>query len=333
MKTKVSTFTLLFTITFALSAFSQAPTKTKLYSLLPNESLVYGENCFPISNNGNDLFVVTQMNGNYFIYENGKRRGPISQLTTDMIKNCNRPQKPCAVYDPQSNNEENLFDKFIVGQDDGSMLIKFNGKTFGPYKQVYDIQLSADKSKFAATVSDLNRKKMVVLSIGKIVPLNGLPNRMYISPDGTVALVRTGFDYDVDNFDPSTINMEAATQVNLVTTDGGKFGPYNGDDFRDYYVWFCKTTQNHWVIELSGKYLLDGKTPLNIPDGFSNCDIWLSPDGKRFAVSNYEKIQFSDNTSILSPIEFTVVEKDGKLIFNCITLENDRDISVCTKTL
>ncbi|MHC1705389.1 MAG: hypothetical protein AB9846_15895 [Tenuifilaceae bacterium] len=333
MKTKSIVFTVILTISFALFAYSQAPTKVKLYSLLPNESLVYGENCFPLTENASGLFLVTQSSQGYFIFENGKRRGPISQMSAEMIKNCDRPQKSCAEYDSQNNGEENIFDKFIVAQDDGKFLIKFSGKTFGPYSQVYDIQLSKDKSKFAATVSDANRKKQVILSVGKTIALNGLPNRMYLSPDGTFAIVRYGFDFDVDNFDPSTINMETATQVNIITTDGAKFGPYNSDDFRDYYIWFCKTSPNHWIIKINGKYMLDGKTPLNIPEGLGNCDVWLSPDGKRFAYSNYEKIQFSDNTSIAYPFEYTVTEKEGKLFFRCISIENDRDIYVCTKTL
>lgn len=333
MKSKAPIITLFLTITFAISVFSQAPTKVKLYSLQPNESLVYGENCFPTTDNGKDLFVVTQSNSGYFIYENGTRKGPFKELSPEMIKNCNRPEKPCALYNPQNNSEENMFEKFIVPQEDGHFVIKFNGKTFGPYFQVYDIQLNTDKSKFAATVSDLNRKKQVVLSVGKTVALNGLPNKMQLSPDGTVAIVQIGFDYDVENFDPSTINMETVSKINIVTTDGAKFGPLDSDSFRDYYIWFCKTTANHWIIQLDGKCLLDGKTALNIPSSANNCEIWLSPDGKRYAVSDYEKIQFSDNTSIAYPFEFSVTEKDGKLFFRCISIENDKDIYVCTKAL
>lgn len=333
MKTKTALFIIFLIIALTSSTSAQAPTKVKIYSLQPNESLVYGENCFPTTDNANELFLVTQLNGSYFIYENGKRRGPISKLSTDMIRSCTRNEKGCGAYDPTSNNEENIFEKFLTQQDDGLAIINFNGKRFGPYFQVYDMQLSADKSKFAATVSDANKKKFVVMSIGKTISINGLPNKLYISPDGNLAIVRYGIDYDVDNFDVSKINMETAVQVNVITSDGAKFGPYNGDDFRDYYIWFCKTTPNHWIMRQGENYLLDGKTPLNIPTSAYNCDIWLTPDGKRYAYSNYEKIQFSDNTFIAYPFEFTVTEKDGKLFFRCISIENDRDIYVCTKTL
>jgi len=334
MKKSRVIFLILAGLTIGMNCIGQAPTKEKIYTLQANESMVYGENCFYFSDQGKDIFMVIQGLDGYYTFDNGVRKGPFKEMTTNLIKSCSQPaSRNCAIYEPTINSNEDIFSKYILTKDDGSGSINFNGKTYGPFAALLNFDVSEDKLKFAAVVVDQNMSKKLILSTGKTIPIDGMVQTMKFSPDGNLVLMRVGIDYQSPNFDPSKITVEQITAISILTSDGDRFGPFNSEKVTDYDIWFTKTTGNRWFLRNGDDLLLDGKPFMKMPESADRCDIWFSPDCKRYAVSNYEKVVFSDGASIPYPIQTTLFYKDGKAFLRCITLENEREINVYTKAL
>ena len=64
-----------------------------------------------------------------------------------------------------------------------------------------------------------------------------------------------------------------------------------------------------------------------------NNTIWLSPDGKRYAIISYDKITFSDGSSFTFPLLVKKSQKDGKIWLNWVSLENEKEIVLYSKPL
>lgn len=333
MKSPNTILLIIIALTIAASGFAQSPTKENLYTLKPNESLVYGENCFNFSGQEKNVFIVIKGNDGFYTLENGVRKGPYKEMSDNLIKPCNQSTNSCATYEPKGDANDDIYNKYVVSNEDGGISINFNGKTYGPFANLLFFQISEDRSKFVASVTDMSLSKKIILSSGKIIPLDGMVSSIKFSPDGSFAAIRVGFDYQSPNLDPSKLTMEQMASFFIVTTDGTKFGPFNGEKVTEYDIWFTRTTGNHWFLKNGDNLLLDGKPLMKMPENAGRCDLWFSPDCKRYAVSNYEKVKFSDNSSIPYPIQTSVFYKDGKAYIRCITVENESEINVYTKAL
>jgi hypothetical protein len=326
---------LIYTLTLAISinSFAQAPTKENIYTLKDNESIVYGENCFSFSDQGRNIFIVIKGDDGYYTIDNGIRKGPFKEMNDNLIKPCNQSKSNCAVYELEYHSEENIYDKYITTNEDGTFNINFSGKTFGPFAAIHSFQISSDKSKFVAAGIDKNLSKIIILSTGKTIPIEGLVQNISFSPNEDFFIAKVGFDFTNPNLDPSKINMEQMSAFSIMTSDGIKFGPFSSEKVTDSDIWFTKTTGNHWFLKNGDNLLLDGKTFIKMPEGVGRCDLWFSSDCKRYAISNYEKIKFSDGSTIPYPTETTLFFKEGKAYLRCITLENEHEINVYTKAL
>lgn len=316
----------------AINSYAQAPVKENLYTLKANESMVYGENCFFFSANGKDIFMVIKGDDGYYTIDNGVRKGPFKEMNEKLIKPCKQTEKGCAAYEPKGDSNEDIT-KYIMTNDDGTSSITFNGKTFGPFMAPQFFELSDDKTKFAAVVMEQDMSKKIIMSNGKTIKVDGMVSNIMFSPDGSLALFRVGFDFQSPNLDPTKITMEQASTFSIMTSDGVKFGPYNGEKVTDSDIWFSKSTGNHWFLRNGDDLLLDGKPFMKMPEYGSKCDLWFSNDCKRYAVSNYERVKFSDGSSIPYPIQTSIFYKDGKAYIRCITVENEKEINVYTKAL
>jgi len=327
---------ILFIISIASLVFNanaQQPTKENIYTLKPNESLVYGENCFYFSDQGKSIFFVLKANEGFYTVSNGVRKGPFKEMNDNLITPCKENNNSsCAAYEPNVDSED-FYSKYVMANDDGSFTIKFNGKTYGPFANLLFFQTNENKSAFAASVTDMSLGKKLIFSNGKSFPIDGMVGSIKFSPDGSFALARVGFDYQSGNFDPSKINMEQITSFTIITSDGAKFGPFNGEKVTESDIWFTKTTGNHWFIRNDNNLLLDGKPFMKMPENSGRCDLWFSADCKRYAVAKYDNVRFSDNSTIPYPIQTSLFYKDGKAYLRCVTIENEKEINVYTKAL
>ena len=333
MKRTSLLFIIIIIVSISIESHAQAPTKENIYTLQPNESIVYGENCFSYSDQGKNVFIVIKGGDGFYTLTNGVRKGPFKEMSDNLVKPCNQSTNNCAAYDPSGDANDNIYNKYVVPSDDGEVNINFNGKTYGPFANLLFFQVSENKSKFIASVTDISLNKKLIISSGKTIPLEGMVSSVKFSPYGDFAIIKVGFDFMTPNLDPSKINSEQLNSFSVLTSEGTKFGPFNSDKITDSDIWFTKTTGNHWFIKNGEELLLDGKSFMKMPESSGRCDLWFSPDCKRYAISNYEKMKFSDNESIPYPIQTTLFYKDGKAYLRCVTIENEREINVYTKGL
>jgi len=330
---KVLNITLAIIALGVINAHSQAPSKENLYTLLSDETLVYSENCFSFTDNGKDIFIVVHGNNGYYTINNGVRKGPYKEMNESLLKPCNQNNNSCSVFEPNGNSDGVSFDEYLKTNDDGTSSIIFKGKEYGPFMALQSFQFNSSKSIFIASAIEKDMSKKLIVSNGKTVPIDGMVSRVYFSPDGSQYLIKLGFDYTAQNIDPTKLNMDQMMSFTLLTSEGIKFGPFNGEKITESDIWFTQTTGNHWFLRNGDDLLLDGKPFMKMPENANRCDVWFSADCKRYAVTSYDKVRFSDNTIVPYPIITTLFYKDGKAYLRLITLENEKEINLYSKAL
>jgi len=325
-----------------------------LLSLQAGERIVNNESCIELSYSANQLYLVTQQGQNFFIYEGGQRKGPYKSMDQIKEKNCgNNNNHNCSVYDPEQ--RDNMGD-YITMTESGEMAIKFNGKTFGPYKMVTAMHVPPDKSWFVALTMNSEMKTTIVSSDYPTQPVNGNASELQASISGKQYLLAVK---EGDGFDPELLKTDFSkmTQDQLIkfmqqqeekkkkagppkayvyTNGGKKFGPYPAQSISNNNPAFCKSGGGNWYMVLDNELYINGTSvkkfsydEINV----STCNVWLSADGKKYAVTSYDKIIFSDGTSFTAPLKLEADGKDGKTMIKWISLENEKDLVAYTKDL
>ncbi|MEY8593964.1 hypothetical protein AALK14_21225 [Butyricimonas hominis] len=105
----------------------------------------------------------------------------------------------------------------------------------------------------------------------------------------------------------------------IYTLDGKGYGPYA----KDAMICFSRSGGEHWAAMFNGTLRIDG-VEMQVPGGiYPTSDIlWISPDGQRFALKEYDKIAFSDGKEYPYPMHVTY--ENGELIWLC--MENKESI-------
>lgn len=343
-------FTLALIIVFCgqLSAQSKATKKT-IATLQNGENIVYGENCFKLKGaNQKTVFVTSKSdNGNtkYFVYTNGVKKGPISQLTKD-IYDCDNNgvfvEKNCASYASQEIPYDDFNKYVVIDQNTGQASIKFNNKSYGPYTTVSQFELSADKKKFYAVVMPMGTMKtMFISSDNKSLEYAGNAEKILVSPDGSDAWIFVRGTLSLESFqNGETIQINENTfkemnNVYLINIGGKKLGPFenkDGNGLSTYDVWYCKTN-NNLLYKMKDDIYMNGVKFKTIPNFEGICYFWLSPDGKRIVTSNYEKITFEDGESFKAPLEIDYIIENGKTYLIWVSLENETNMVQYKKEL
>ena len=105
----------------------------------------------------------------------------------------------------------------------------------------------------------------------------------------------------------------------IYTLDGKGYGPYA----KDAMICFSRSGGEHWAAMFNGTLRIDG-VEMQVPGGiYPTSDIlWISPDGQRFALKEYDKSAFSDGKEYPYPMHVTY--ENGELIWLC--MENKESI-------
>jgi len=311
-------------------AFSQ--TKSKLFSIGANEILVYGENCITLTGDKANVHLVTVLHGNkteFFVYDNGIRKGPYNTLSDNMIKDCgNTSEKECDVLQPSEIYTEP--ENYIEYDDEGKAWIKHNGKKNGPYDQILGIDMSLNKAVIYAVVL-ISGEQYLVSVTGKSVKITGAVNKLIVSADGTQAFVKTTGSVanisDLGNIDMNNLEKLAADMNNchIFSIDGKKYGPYLTEQLRDENLWFVKNSPA-WYMIVSNKLYMNGNYLSDIDDYVNSCDIRFTNDGKKYVIVDYDKISFSDGSVFFYPLKVEIEHFGDKLQCKWISIENSVDI-------
>jgi hypothetical protein len=241
--------------------------------------------------------------------------------------------------------------EYIEPNDDGKYLIKFKGKSYGPFMMIAGFFKSADNTSFAAVTTDENMNFSLVTSEGINQKLNGTFERLIESPTGNhyLLMVKEG----------ATINMAAVSSMSeeemmkymqefaqqqqnagepqmQIFGNGGKLlGKYPASKLSSDNPAFCQTGGDNWYMILDNNLYINGNLVRSGDNSLYHnpCKIWISADGKRYAINDYSKILFSDGNSYPPPIQLKVEKSGTKTILKWIALENETDLVSYSKEL
>jgi hypothetical protein len=320
---------------------AQKASKTTILTLQTGEQLIYGENCFNIGSGGKNTLVFTSMSTGgkiqYFLYENGLKKGPFTEIKPDMVKCGGSTYTKNCARQPHSGDFSDQTDKYVtINQADGRATINLNGKTYGPYFSINHLVVSADKKKFYAIIMDpMTMKSDFICSDGRTVPLGGSGDGIYVSPDGNEAYVFQKGTINLEELmksggDMSKINIDDMNKVFLVSITGKKLGPF--ENLNSGETWFCRTN-NGLLYRMGYDVYLNGSKLYTLSDTPDPCTFWLSSDSKRYAVVSYDKLLFSNGESYPYPLEVELIIENGKMYLSWVALENGTNLVLFKKEL
>jgi hypothetical protein len=307
-----------------LPAFAQGPQPIRkvVYSLEPGEQFLQPESAIFISATKESVILVLSRGKRdrgspFFVFKDGSMKGPFKKLNDVMLAAYEgQDQGPgiardCAAY--FSEREEQSPDAAPqVSEDGGGQTVVFNGKTYGPYKAVYDVRGMPDGSRAYFMVADKG-KKWFICSDGRKVQIDGSPKAVMFSQDGKNALAGS---------------LIAQRDLFIYTIDGQKFGPF-GEDMGE--PWFPAGSNNFFF--LIGNQLYMNGTPTLKVEQFDPCDFYPSADGKRYALFTYENLVFSDGMKYPFPLNVVSFQEKEQTIIRWVALENDKDIVVYQRAI
>lgn len=340
-----------FIITIAAGiAYAQDNASRKLLvKLQPEEYIVTNESCLNISTLSNDLNLVTYQKDQLYIYESGVRKGPFKKPEEVKRITCGEDKNiECSVY---RQKDQEPPQEYLSPTDDGKFVINFKGTTYGPYFLVTGFYASPDKTSFTAITADEHMSFSLITSEGINQKLNGTYERFVVSPSGKqyLLLIKEGATMDM----AAMQNMTEADMMKYVQElvqqqqnagepqtqllgNGGKLiGKFPSSQFSDINPAFCQTGGDNWYMIIDNSLYVNGNL-VRKDDGSLNllaCKIWISSDGKKYAITDYNKFVFSDGNSYPAPIRLEVEKAGTKTILKWLALENTTDLVCYSKEL
>jgi len=202
--------------------------------------------------------------------------------------------------------------------------IDFNGKSYGPFKQLTKFFLTPDGKNFYAIIGEpkdgnayLTQSKIITSASNTILTLadNCMAMSCFAAPD---------------NSEFAYINYEMTTQKYVVVTSSGKIFemPTGGGPGQAWY----SATDNH-VIYLSQNQLFLDQQKIKTFDNneyIKPCDLFVSSDGKGVSVIKNNTISFADGDYFEYPLKVSIVNDGGKAYYKWLALEN-REVVVYQK--
>jgi hypothetical protein len=302
----------------------------KLATLGPGETIVTQESRLLGDANceGDDFCIISVSmragKPQYFIYDKNGRKGPFDKISESQICAGAESQRRPAAEDSQTSTEG--------VEDAGDGMITFNGKKYGPFQQIFSLNVAPDKSKFFA-VAAKDGKLRFLSSDGRDVPASGMAERILMSHDGTfaVAVCRgtftplPGIEIDMSKIDPDSFE-----DVFLYAIDGFKFGPiHRSQDFGD--IWFARGSQN-WLFTVGESAYLNGKLLRKFPSQVQKETFWID-NAKRYAWTDSDQVCFSDGACFPFPVMIRHENAAGRTTLCWISLQKNGDVMAYRRTL
>ncbi len=236
-------------------------------------------------------------------------------ITDDQLKQMSAYMTPAQMDDVKKKLAE--ASKQTEGKTLTSVLsttINFNGKQYGPYKQLLQFFLTPDGKNFYAIASTTEGQYNEKVKYSVI----------------TSASDKTLSTYAV-----------APTSI-LAAPDNSEFGMYHTPDYKTYQIstsggktlsitetsWF----QGAWylgsriVYQSHNKVYVDGQVVKTFPENETHdpCNLYLSLDGKNMTEVKDQKIYFADGDYFEYPLKIESVNSVGRQYFKWLALEGNQ---------
>jgi hypothetical protein len=318
----------------------QPPTGVTVYTLAPDEEIVRPESTIAITADGSDVVLILSKghseNLPFYVFCNGRKTGPYVKFEEAMKaaykgqESAPSVKRDCAAYTPGDAPGDARPD--IASAAGGKQVVRFKGKTFGPYLLVLAARATPDGSTAYFTASD-DDKSWFGCTDGRVVSFGGLPTDFKFSPDGksAAAMVQGKLSLaEMNNLGKLPPEKMAAAfkdqeKKYLYTIDGKSYGPFEGS-FSSNSFWYPRSA-NDLYYRVDDDVIRNGALMFKA-ESFNDCSFYPSPDGKKYAMFTYESIVFSDGRTFPSPHDVIAVQRQGRTVFRWITLENNRKIVV-----
>jgi len=327
---------LVLAVALAPLAYAQV-TQKKVATLGANETIVTPESVLLAGSGGcavDDFFLVTQSyrsgKTQFFTYDRSGKKGPFEKITPDMLRKGAGFESAKPYYDAEFSQEG--IEAAPDPNDPAKQYLEWNGKRLGPFQQILAAYVTPDKGKLYAFAVKAGKLRFLA-SDGRDVAAEGMPVGVIISPDGTKAVGHcTGHFTPVEGMqlDPSKIDFSTIDDVTLFTIDGRKFGPFGKSaDFGE--MWFMAGS-NDWVFTVGHTAYYNGTALKPFGERISKDNFWID-DASRYAWLESDKLQFSDGTSFPYPVMIKWEKKGGKTTLCWVSLRDNGDVVVYSRTL
>lgn len=317
-------------VVLSLYLHAQKADRKILLSLREGENLVYGENCFQLEALQTHYHLVTTMEGKFFVYTNGQRTGPFTELSDDQLPGCpGMGDQQCAVFDPGQCPNGNTMSKYVQYDENYQLVIRFNGKTFGPYMTVIQFVTTCDEKKFAAVALTLENKIVLIHSSGKILPCEGMVSWLKLSANGDQCLAACVKALDPTKMDAAAIDLNELSKFILMDLEGNTFGPFDSNTLSESDIWFCKSSGSHWFMKNGEALLRDGKSWKSFQTAPSPCSVWINEQGNRVIITDFGddlNAGLSEVSHVSNALEIKYTHVNGKPLLTWISLENQKDL-------
>lgn len=259
---------------------------------LTGMNLIYSEITIDPMDDGS-FIVEDRMSGRYYIVKDGVKKGPFSD-TDPQVK---------AYIDSDNSDEDPFVLKFkdYITKNDNKYLIKFNGKSYGPFARITSFDVTKSKDKFAAVVIE---NEVVTEDQGKKME-EAIKNAKTDQEKMELAMK---FQQEMMSNMMAGGGPESMTPTLVTNIDGADYNPATGGTisatikYDDILV--NKFTQ---ITDLKGKTLITLKPEI------SGDDIFISSDNSKYASYTYGAITFSDGKALSELFNPHLVRAEGKI--------------------
>jgi len=330
-----------FILTFGVLQAQQDIKKEVLFAIPENEEIVFGESRFVIGCDAKEQCIVTRSQGQFFTYQNGLKTGTFSTLA-DAYQPCKSITEKNTEYSLVV--DVNLFtdQRYCSIDENGMAWIKFKGSKIGPYKQIMGLFVSPDKQNYHALVRKADFSQAMISNLHPPISVEGNFVSMFMSTTGKSFMVCTTNGLDLmtemikinelglsdDEYQKKLIELTqqissqtAPVELTVYLSDGHKFGGYVKDNINSGSPAFCKTSDEHWMMMINNKLLIDGKEVEDFKDNWiALSDVWVFPDGKSYGYKTYDKLIFNNGKIFDYPLFLDFCESENSLSW--LILEN-----------
>jgi hypothetical protein len=247
------------------------------------------------------LLIKDLRDGKYYLIKDGKSEGPLSEKDP-RVTDC---------FDTGAGSSDNRdpddwvdkYPAFITHSGD-KYLIKFNGKSYGPYAVISDFAVSLSRDKFAALVTenvliteDQNRKIEDELAKAK-TDQERLEISMKYAQQMSEIMAQPG---GAESIQMKLVSNVPGASFDMMKWMGGKLN--------------SKVKYDDIVVTATDKIIdLKGNTIITLSGNMYNyVNLFLNSSGTKYATFKYGTLTFSDNTTLADLFNPYMTKTDGKV--------------------
>jgi len=245
------------------------------------------------------ILLKSRITGKYYLARDGKSEGPLNE-NDPRVTECFDVTK--GLPDNQDSDEwADMYPSYITRSGDKYML-KFNGKSFGPYAVISDFAASHSNDKFAAIVTenvmitqDQSKKMEAEMEKAK-TDQERLDIAMKYSQQMSDIVMQPG---GTESLQAKLVsNVPGATYDAMKWMGGRLNSKVKFDD----------------IVVLAGDKIIDlkGNTLISLSHNSNNYkDLFLNSSGTKYATYQYGTLTFSDNTTLSELFNPRVTKTSG----------------------